>query len=74
MFIYLIQIRSAIFRLICSLASSTHHLNDSFKQFSPLVLGGLAEKDSIVVGPLWDAVLYLLDSDKVKYMYDMYSM
>ena len=50
---------------MCSLAVSTRYLLTEFKQFCSLVLGGLAEKDAVVIGPLWDAVLYLIDSNKV---------
>ena len=60
-----IQVRSSVFGLVCSLADSTHYLSSDYKHFTSLVLGGLSEKDPVVIGPLWDAVLYLIDTHKV---------
>ena len=54
-----------MFKLVCYLAESTHYLSTDTKHVTTLVLGSLAESDAIVIEPLWDAVMYIIDKHKV---------
>ena len=55
---YSVQIRASVYKLVVSLCQYCGDFVPSHgRQFCPLVLSSLGEKEPGVVGPLWDAVL-----------------
>ena len=70
MFLFLVQIRGACFKVVSSLCQQCEEfVGSQGRLFCPLVLSSLGEREPGVVGPLWEAAILTTSSCQVRLIY-----